>query len=76
MNLDTGKTADYLPPLEQTARRAHNFFRSGIGHDRPARRTQAFAEEGCRHEGSVPLFVMCSVFSDGLCPSLQREQSK
>lgn len=43
----------------------------------PARRTHAFAEEGCRHEGSVPpLFVMCSVFSDGLCPSLQREQSK
>ncbi len=26
--------------------------------------------------GVFPLFVMCSVFSDGLCPSLQREQSK
>ncbi len=37
----------------------------------------AFAEEGCRHEGAFPLFVMCSVFSDGLCPSLQkRKQSK
>lgn len=26
--------------------------------------------------GAFPLFVMCSVFSDGLCLSLQREQSK
>lgn len=27
--------------------------------------------------GAFPLFVMCSVFSDGLCPSLQkRKQSK
>ena len=76
MNLDKGKTADYLPPLEQTARWSHNFFRSGIGHNHSARRTHAFAEEGCRHEGAFPLFVMCSVFSDGLCPSLQREQSK
>ena len=76
MNLDTGKRLITYRRLNRPPASPIISFGAVSAMTAPLGAPKPLPKKAADMRGAFPLFIMCSVFSDGLCPSLQREQSK